>query len=89
MGWALLLLVLCMDQATLGYGPLCSTRRSIDLFFYLIINFINVIFFFRSMDRELPNMRLSGPLPPELGKLEQLQYMYYALPIHLHIWTLN
>lgn len=41
------------------------------------------------MDRELPNMRLSGPLPPELGKLEQLQYMYYALPIHLHIWTLN
>lgn len=28
------------------------------------------------MDSELPNMRLSGPLPPELGKLEQLQYMY-------------
>ncbi|XP_066364324.1 leucine-rich repeat protein 1-like [Miscanthus floridulus] len=24
---------------------------------------------------ELANMRLSGPLPPELGKLEQLQYM--------------
>ena len=29
--------------------------------------------------RELANRRLSGPLPAELGKLEQLHYMYVVV----------